>query len=140
MSERVPEFGERAPGQRYRLRHAVYAVIRAPDGRIATVRTRRGHTLPGGGIEGDETPEQGLEREVREECAREIAISHRLGEAVQFFRAREGFIEGRHVFYAASFASEPTGKGEHELVWLEPERALERFVHQSHVWAVGLLP
>ena len=135
----MPEFGERAPGRHYRLRHAVYAVIRAPDGRIATVLTRRGHLLPGGGIEGDETPEQGLEREVREECARGVAIARRLGEAVQLFRAREGFFEGRHVFYAARFASEPTGKGEHELVWLAPERAAELFVHESHAWAIGLV-
>ena len=134
----MPEFGQRVPGRRYRIRHAVYAVIRRDDGWIATVRTRRGHALPGGGLEGDETPEQGLEREVREECARAVAIGQRLGEAVQFFRAREGYFEGRHVFYAASFASEPNGKGEHELVWLEPERAAARFVHASHAWAIGL--
>lgn len=134
MSAPAPRFGLREPGRAYRLRHAVYAVIRAEDGRIATVRTRRGLMLPGGGLEGDETPEQGLERELREECAREIAITARLGDAVQFFRAREGFFEGRHVFYAARFASEPTGKGEHELVWLEPESAA--FVHESHAWAV----
>jgi 8-oxo-dGTP diphosphatase len=139
VSGRVPEFGEREPGRSYRLRHAVYAVIRGDDGRIATVRTRRGLLLPGGGIEGDETPEQGLEREVREECARAVAIEGRLGEAVQWFRARGGWFEGRHVFYAARFASEPTGKGEHELIWLEPERAVERFVHASHAWAIGLV-
>ena len=134
----MPEFGERVAGRRYRLRHAVYAVIVGDDGRIATVRTRRGHSLPGGGIEGDETPEQGLAREVREECARAIAIRARLGSAVQWFRAREGFIEGRHVFYAASFASDPDGKGEHALVWLPPARAAERFVHASHAWAIRL--
>jgi 8-oxo-dGTP diphosphatase len=139
LSAPVPEFGERVPGRCYRLRRAVYAVIRADDGRIATVRTRRGHLLPGGGIEGDETPEQGLEREVREECARALAIERRLGEAVQWFRAREGDFEGRHVFFAARFASEPSGEGEHELVWLEPERAAELFVHASHAWAIGLV-
>jgi 8-oxo-dGTP diphosphatase len=134
----VPEFGERVPGRRYRLRHAVYAVIVASDGRVAAVRTRRGHMLPGGGIEGDETPEEGLAREVREECARAISIGARLGAAVQWFRAREGFVEGRHVFFAARFAGEPEGKGEHELVWLAPELAAQRFVHASHAWAIGL--
>jgi 8-oxo-dGTP diphosphatase len=139
LSEPVPEFGERLSGRSYRLRHAVYAVILGDDGRIATVRTRRGHSLPGGGIEGDETPEEGLAREVREECGRAIALGARLGAAVQWFRAREGFFEGRHVFYAARFAGEPEGKGEHELVWLPPELAVERCVHASHAWAIGLV-
>jgi hypothetical protein len=41
------------------------------------------------------------------------------------------------VFFAGSFASEPSGQGEHELVWLAPERARAQLFHASHVWAIG---
>jgi 8-oxo-dGTP diphosphatase len=137
VSEPRLVFGERVPGRRYVVRRAAYAVIRGPEGRIATVKTRRGHFLPGGGIEAGETDESGLEREIREECARALAIARRIGEAVQWFGASRGWFEGHHVFFAGSFASEPSGPAEHELVWLAPARARALLFHASHVWAIG---
>jgi 8-oxo-dGTP diphosphatase len=138
MSEPLPIFGERLPGRRYVVRRAAYAVIWSVEGMVATVKTRRGHFLPGGGIELGETDESGLIREVREECAREIALGQKLGEAIQWFRASRGYFEGHHLFYAGRFASEPSGEGEHELVWLERARATELLFHASHAWAIGL--
>jgi len=134
----IQMFGERVVGRAYTVRRAAYAVIVGDEGKIATVKTRRGHFLPGGGIERGESDESGLVREVREECAREVALARCIGEAVQWFRASRGFFEGHHVFFAGRFASEPRGRGEHELVWLEPARAGELLFHASHAWAIGL--
>ena len=134
----MPIFGEPLPGRRYVVRRAAYAVIWSVEGTLATVKTRRGHFLPGGGIESGETDESGLDREVREECARAIALERRIGEAIQWFRASRGHFEGHHVFYAGRFASEPSGQGEHELFWLEPARARALLFHASHQWAISL--
>ena len=138
MSTAPLVFGERVPGRRYVVRRAAYAVIFNAEGLVATVKTRRGHFLPGGGIEAGETDESGLVREVREECARAIAIARRIGEVVQWFGASRGWFEGHHVFFAGSFASEPSGEGEHELIWLPPERARTLLFHASHAWAIGV--
>lgn len=135
----VPTFGEKLPGRRYVVRRAAYALIWSDDGaKVATVKTRRGHFLPGGGIEAGETDEIGVTREVREECARALAIDARIGEAVQFFGASRGWFEGHHVFFAGRFDGGPAGTGEHELVWLEPARAKSLLFHASHAWAIGL--
>lgn len=138
MSLSVATFGTRSPGRSYVVRRAAYAVIWSVEGRVATVKTRRGHFLPGGGIEAGETDETGLIREVREECARAIALGPRIAEAVQFFRASRGYFEGHHVFFAGAFASEPEGVGEHELVWLDLQSARARLFHASHSWAIEI--
>ena len=44
--------------------------------------------------------------------------------------------EGRHAFFAARFAGEPSGVAEYELEWLEPDRSATRCFHASHAWAV----
>ena len=138
MSPSAPTFGTKSPGRRYVVRRAAYAVIWSAEGSIATVKTRRGHFLPGGGIEAGETDEEGLIREVREECARAIALGPRIAEAVQFFGASRGYFEGHHVFFAGAFASDPEGVGEHELVWLDLASARARLFHASHFWAIGV--
>jgi len=137
-SEPLPTFGARISGRRYVIRRAAYAVIYSAEGMVATVKTRRGHFLPGGGIESGETDESGLIREVREECAREIALVRRIGAAVQWFGASRGFFEGHHVFFSGRFSSEASGAAEHELVWLERARAADLLFHASHTWAIGL--
>src|SRR5215831_21215280 len=80
-------FGAQGEGHMYHMRRAVYAVIPNREGRIAAVRSRRHLFLPGGGIEGGETPEQALVREVAEECAQRLQIVEKLGEALQYFYA-----------------------------------------------------
>jgi 8-oxo-dGTP diphosphatase len=138
VSEPVPIFGEKFPGRRYVERRAAYAVIWNDDGRVATVRTYRGHFLPGGGIEDGESDEVGLIREVREECARALAIDARIGEAIQYFGASRGYFEGQHVFFAGRFASEASGPAEHELIWLDAANARAQLFHASHVWAIDV--
>ena len=42
----IQMFGERVAGRSYTVRRAAYAVIFGAEGRVATVKTRRGHFLP----------------------------------------------------------------------------------------------
>lgn len=81
------EFGEKIPGQEYCVRPGAYAVLFDSDRRIAVIETKKGYYLPGGGSEADETPEQTLIREIREECGFTILIGEILGEAVEYVYA-----------------------------------------------------
>ena len=129
-------FGRVIEGVEYAARPAAYAVVRGAGGRVAVVRTAGGCFLPGGGSLAGETPEETVRREVREELAREVRIVGRVGRAVQYFRA-----DGRHyrmeaVFFAAEFAGEAAGAGEHELLWLAPSESPGAFFHECHAWAI----
>ena len=63
-----PVFGFENPDIEYEPRPAAYAVITDRQGRIAAVKgTRVGYFLPGGGSLSDETAEQTVAHEVREE-------------------------------------------------------------------------
>jgi 8-oxo-dGTP pyrophosphatase MutT (NUDIX family) len=130
-------FGVRRQGVKYTARPAAYAVICGENGRVAAVRGASGMMfLPGGGSLPDETPEETLVREVREELARSVRLVDKIGEVTQFFYAAN---DGCHymmlgVFFLAEFADEPSGQGEHDLFWLPLEEAAGAFFHESHAW------
>jgi len=135
----MPVFGTRLPGCRYRVRPSAYAVIRDENGRVAVVRAARGWFLPGGGIEADETAEQAVERETREECGLVIQTHGIIGNATEIVHSPAGTsgVDKVSVFFNAlitsvSVATEP----DHELVWLRPGEAVSRLSHKSHRWAV----
>jgi len=136
---RIRRFGQRTPGVTYVARPGAYAVIFDSRGRIAVIQTPRGHFLPGGGAEPDESAEVALTREVAEETGRQIVIRRRLGEAVEFvFAEKEGYFEKRCVFFAGTFGAD-TGaalEADHILLWLEPAAAAARMGHASQNWAV----
>jgi 8-oxo-dGTP pyrophosphatase MutT (NUDIX family) len=120
----------------YRPRRAAYAVIRDSQNRVAAVRGRSGYFLPGGGSRPDETPEQTLRREVREELASEIEILQPIGRAVQYFFADDCHYRMEADFFAAQFIGEPIGTGEHELCWVTETELNGRFYHKCHIWAI----
>jgi 8-oxo-dGTP pyrophosphatase MutT (NUDIX family) len=136
MADSVPVFGAPLEGREHRPRAAVYAVIRDAERRIAAVKTSLGLLLPGGGLERGETLVECLRRELREECARPVAIERQIGLALEFFATAEGAFEGRHVFFEARFVGAPNGAAEYELVWLDPATAASALHYRSHAWAL----
>ncbi len=136
MNDSVPVFGAPLDGREHRPRAAVYAVIRDAERRVAAVRTSLGLLLPGGGLERGETILECLKRELREECARPVAIERQIGLALEYFETAAGAFEGRHVFFEARFVGARSGAAEYELVWLEPDSARELLHHRSHAWAL----
>lgn len=121
----------------YVARQAAYAVIVDQKRRIAAVKGTGKYFLPGGGSLPDETHEQTVAREIREELAREVRIVRRIGEAVQYFYAGGHNYRMEAMFFQAEFASEPSGAGEHELYWLASGEFDQGFFHQCHAWAAG---
>jgi 8-oxo-dGTP diphosphatase len=140
MAEVQYVFGEQVDGHPYHARSAVYAVIPDSDGRVAAVRYRGHLFLPGGGIEGGETPEQALVREVAEECAQRVHIAKKIGEALQYFYASsdDTYFAMHAVFYAGTFLGQTPGQAEYPVVWVCPD-AKAQFFHASHLWAVQSL-
>jgi len=73
-------FGVPLPGITYKPRPAAYALIFSREAAIATVEGKGGYFLPGGGSLPGEAPEETIQREVREELARddESEAGHRV--------------------------------------------------------------
>lgn len=77
------------------------AILLDAEGHVALMHVgRKGyHKLPGGGLEGDETIEQGLVRELMEETGCTAEVLQPLG-TVEEYRARGGFLQISHAFLA----------------------------------------
>ncbi len=137
----TPRFGRRFENRSYIFRPGSYAIIANARGQICVVEGLRGNGLPGGGAEGEETPEQTLHREMREECGREIIIERELGFAVEFVHsAVEGNFEKHCTFFQARFADDKkpiVAESGTSLLWLAPQDAIDVLTHESHRWAVA---
>lgn len=133
------EFGEKISGKKYVKRPGAYAVI-LHDGLYAVVKNPKSYFLLGGGIEGDETPEEALHREVAEEIGMHIRIDKKIGTAMQHIYVEEAdvYVSKEGHFYKATLLDQASENSEvnHELMWFNKEDALEKIFHQSHRWAI----
>jgi 8-oxo-dGTP pyrophosphatase MutT (NUDIX family) len=119
-------------------RPAAYAVIRNDAGAVAAVRVPAGYWLPGGGGHPGETPEETVEREVREELGGTVRILGRIGEALEYFDVpSEGKSYAmRAVFFRVEWTARTDTPAEYPVTWLEVGGTGRWFHHASHDWAV----
>lgn len=133
------EFGEKIPGKNYLERPGSYAVI-TKDGLYAVVKNPKSYFLLGGGIEGDESPEEALHREALEEIGMSIRIDKKIGIAIQHIYVPEVdiYVSKEGHFFKATLLDQVSENSEdsHELQWLTKEEALEKILHESHRWAI----
>ena len=135
----VPVFGSRVAGCPYIKRPSAYAVVRNTTGCFALIRTPRGFYLPGGGIEGSETPEQAIKREAMEEAGLILESQARVGKAVDIVYSVEenACFEKRSVFIEADVVGQiPSRESDHELIWVELDDAVSILSQESHRWAL----
>jgi 8-oxo-dGTP diphosphatase len=138
----VPVFGVRIAGCTYVRRPSAYALVRNSAGEWAVVRTPNGCFLPGGGMEADETPQQTVEREAREECGFVLETRTPLGTAIQFVYSTE---EKKYFAKTCEFVegvvvdSVSPEEHDHELLWMSLDQALKSLSHESHRWALERL-
>lgn len=138
-------FGVAEPGVDYRERPCAFGIA-ARDGKIACVRVDRGERsyfdLPGGAIDEGEDEAGALAREFREETGLSVRGVRRIGRTSQHFRRSTGEpvrnLSG--VWIAEVEGEDPASKIEddHELVWLDPVKAVSELRHEAHAWAVAL--
>lgn len=113
-------------GSKIRFRYGAKAYIPI-DGGVIMVRERHENglpfwTLPGGGILADETPEESLRRELREELQCETDINDKLATLPYRHRSEDNLVSIYHVFEGA-MKSEPianTEEGVFEVVTADP--------------------
>lgn len=140
-----PQFGAPLGGRHHRDRPAAFGILHE-NGRIALVRVALADgtppflDLPGGAVDPGETEDQALVREFAEETG--LCVSA----GPLFARARQYFVTGKDeavnnlcAFFAAERAQGGAVKIEddHELVWVEPLKALADLRHEAHSWAVA---
>jgi 8-oxo-dGTP diphosphatase len=131
VSALPPSFGARLPSLDYRPRPGAYALVFDALGRVAIVNEDDGWYLPGGGLEPGETHEQALAREIREECACDIAIETHVADAVEYLVNRAGRpLEIRARYFRATFVGAASAE------WLPPDEACARLRRASDAWVI----
>ncbi|OJE43606.1 DNA mismatch repair protein MutT [Bacillus proteolyticus] len=134
-------FGYKKPTEQYVLRPSCYAVIfNDTCSKMAVIKKRNRYFLPGGGMEGQETKEECLHRELLEELGWAIEIDQYFGNAARYFYAEK---EDTHYlndgfFYIANMVQKQTENCEedHVLRWMSPLHAIELLIHDHQKWAV----
>ncbi len=134
----IRRFGEPfRPGQRYRRRPGVYAVLLQGDRLLATHQAEPvpEYQLPGGGIDPGEQPIAALHREVFEETGWKIAITRRLGAFRRFTYMPEYdlWAEKLCTVYLARPVRPlgPPSEAGHSAVWLPVDQALRHLGNEG---------
>ena len=129
----IRRYGEPVkPGQSYRRRPGVYAILARGNMILATHQAAPvpEYQLPGGGIDRGEHPIAALHREVREETGWKIAVGRRLGAFRRFtFMPEYGFwAEKVCTVYLARpiYRLGPPTEAGHRAVWMTIPQALDQ--------------
>lgn len=135
-------FGTLPAGIEYRLRPSVYALIPNERRQIAIVAYRGGLFLPGGGLQAGETHLEALQREIMEELGRQLNLAVRLGDAVEYLRARSDrlFYRLHTTIYLAGLHPDDPREPDpgHKCRWMAPEKAIPALQRACHAWAVDV--
>ena len=112
-------FGYKKPTEQYVLRPSCYAIIfNSTSSKIAVIQKGDRYFLPGGGMEGNETKEECLHRELLEELGWAIKIDQYIGNAARYFYAEKEDIYYLNdgFFYIANMVQKQTENCEDDHV------------------------
>lgn len=116
-----------------KLRLGARGIVMREDGKIAIFNksNKNEYKLPGGGIEGDENPEEAFKREVLEETGCEVEIIECLG-TTEEYKSKNNFKQISYIFVGKVLKDTKklnlTEKEKDEgarLLWETPKKALE---------------
>lgn len=136
MPRDIPTFGSSEPGLDYVHRPGAYALIER-DGKLLIVDENSGWFLPGGGLEGNETPLEALRREMIEETGFRIEAPSPVVVAREFVISKTDgtpYVKECHIFGAR--LADRTETGDCELQWVTPSTAIDKLYHECFRWLV----
>jgi 8-oxo-dGTP diphosphatase len=97
--------------------------------------------LPGGGIDGNETPRETVVREFWEECGLEVIAGTWSVRAIDFvYSPNDRVVYEKLSTFVDATCTEQRGVGQepdHELDWVVPDVAIATLRDPSARWAVG---
>lgn len=125
--------GKKVEGKKYTKRVAAYAIIKREEDNKIGIATDGEYFFLGGGLEGDETEEQALRREVIEESGYSL-------KNIQYFDKVTSWADGGDrgpldvtaTFYIAEFdkkVAEPIEK-DHKVLWINANDYKEKLYHE----------
>ncbi len=134
-------FGSKKRTVHYVLRPSCYVIIfHSSSSKIAVIQKGDRYFLPGGGMEGNETKEECLHRELLAELGWAIEIDQYIGNAARYFYAEkeDTYYLNNGFFYIANMVQKQTENCEddHVLRWMSPLLAVRLLVHDHQKWAV----
>ena len=107
-----------------RIVHVMVAVLQNPAGEVLlALRPKNAHQggfweFPGGKLEPDETPAQGLVRELQEELAIEPLASEPLTQISHDYGDKAVFLD---VYRVGAYRGEPRGNEGQQIRWVAPK-------------------
>lgn len=138
----IPTFGQKVDQVDYQVRHGVYAIIFDPEiEKFILVQAPNGAWfLPGGEIEGSESKEEALKRELIEELGFELVEADYLGQADEYFYSShrdKHFYNPAYIYQVNHYqkAGQPLEDFNH-LEWFSYEEALAHLKRGSHKWGL----
>ncbi|MEW8972164.1 MAG: NUDIX domain-containing protein [Mesobacillus sp.] len=116
-------------------------ILKKEENLVALIDTGAGkYFLPGGGIEENESHEECLIREGKEEMGKLLELGEWIGKAQQYFYSKKdsAYYQVQGDFYFAKIVGdteEPT-EPDHYLRWLETGEAVSKIFHDHQRWAL----
>lgn len=135
-------FGAPINGIDYIKRLCAYGVILNEKNQVALALCNGDYFLPGGGIEGDESPQECIARE----CIEELALGVKATDFIcngdlysQSFKTGK-FYHSIGQFYITKLIKQMNQPSEedHVLVWMDAEDAISKLQLPSQSWAVSV--
>lgn len=137
---KVKTFGIKLKGKSYKDRIGAYAIIFNRENRLATVKTKRGYFLIGGGMEEGETFKECLKRECLEETGYDIEIKNLIGKVDKYYYAEllGYYFHPTGYFYIADLKNKVTQPIEKnlKLTWIDLDEFEGKIYLDHQRWAV----
>ncbi len=133
-------FGEILEGIYYEERRGVYGIATNEFNQVAVIQMPHGDFIPGGGIEGNESEEECLRRELIEETGYDIKIKEHICMGIDYGYGPKSqkYLKLMGSFYLIEFKDDTGLKSEldHVLVWKAKEELKKSMRLEYQYWAV----
>lgn len=140
MSVSVKTFGNSIEGVDYIERRCAYGIIFNDSNQVALAQCNGEYFLPGGGVEGEESPQECIKRECIEELALDVKVDEFIYKGNLYHQSDKTGkyylnIGNYYITKLMKHLDQPSEE-DHILVWMNVEDAVQNLRLESQAWAV----